>query len=139
MADTASAAKRTIRVVAAEIRNDRGEYLITQRLPHASMPLLWEFPGGKVEPGETDEQALVREIQEELAVDIAAGARSVQVQRDYGSYVIDFASFQAHIVAGTLQRIGVWDFRWVKPAQLSGYRFPPVDQESIDRLLGLDG
>jgi 8-oxo-dGTP diphosphatase len=134
-----TSAKRTIRVVAAEIRDDAGNYLITQRLPHASMPLLWEFPGGKVELGESDHDALVREIQEELAVTIAVGDLSVQLTRDYGHYVIDFHSYQAHVTQGVLQRIGVWDFRWVTPGEFGHYRFPPVDQESIDRLLGLDG
>lgn len=134
-----SEAKRTIRVVAAELCNERGEYLITQRLPHAAMPLLWEFPGGKVEAGETDAQALVREIREELDVDIEVLGPSVSAQRDYGSFCIDFHSLQARLVRGTLSRIGVWDFRWVQPCDLNDYRFPPVDRATIDRLLDLGG
>lgn len=129
--------KRVIRVVAAEIIDLDGRYLITQRLPHAGMPLLWEFPGGKVEPGEGDVEALMREIREELDVDIEVGLRSVSVEREYEPYRIDFHSFAAHITGGTLKRIGVWDFRWVRPAELSRYRFPPVDQATLDRLLGL--
>lgn len=129
--------KRTIRVVAAEISNDRGQYLITQRLPHAAMPLMWEFPGGKVEPGESDEDALIREIREELDVEIQVVARSVSTTHDQGSYRIDFHSFEVRLVRGTLQRIGVWDFRWVQPEELADYRFPPADRDTIDRLLGL--
>ncbi len=129
--------KRTIRVVAAEICNDHGEYLITQRLPHAAMPLLWEFPGGKVEPGETDAEALVREIREELDVEIEVVGTSVSTVRDYGAYCIDFHSLRTRLLSGSLQRIGVWDFRWVKPADLAQYRFPPADRETIDRLLGM--
>ena len=128
---------RTIHVVAAEIRNEAGAYLIAQRLPHAGMPLLWEFPGGKVEPGESDEVALVREIEEELSVRIAITAPSTSVSRDYGIYHIDFRSFQAVIEHGTLQRTGVFDFRWVTPSEFADYRFPPVDQDAIARLLGL--
>lgn len=136
---TDSFKKRVIRVVAAEISDATGAYLITQRLPHAAMPLLWEFPGGKVEPGETDEQALVREIREELEVDIEVGARTLSTVREYDSYIIDFHSFSARVVGGTARRTGVWDFRWVQPPELADYRFPPVDQLTIDRLLGVDG
>lgn len=134
-----AAGKRVIRVVAAEIRAPDGKYLITQRLPHAAMPLLWEFPGGKVEPGETDEAALAREIREELDLDIDVGDRTLSTVRDYDSYRIDFHSFAATVRAGTPQRIGVWDFRWVTPQEFADYRFPPVDQQTIDRLLGHDG
>lgn len=133
---SAPAHKRVIRVVAAEIRNAAGQYLITQRLPHAGMPLLWEFPGGKVEPDENDEAALIREIQEELDVAIEIRGRSVSLRREYDPYIIDFHSFSARIVSGQPRRIGVWDFRWVQPQQLSEYRFPPVDQATIDVLLG---
>ena len=87
--------KRVIRVVAAEIRNELGQYLITQRLPHAGMPLLWEFPGGKVEPDETDEAALIREIREELDVAIEIVSKSVSLRREYEPYTIDFHSFSA--------------------------------------------
>ena len=131
--------KRVIRVVAAEIIDDQGHYLIAQRLPHAAMPLLWEFPGGKVESGESDVDALIREIREELDVDIDVGVRTLSTLREYDTYVIDFHSFEARIRAGQLDRVGVWDFRWVKPAELSDYRFPPADQMTIDRLLGMDG
>jgi 8-oxo-dGTP diphosphatase len=133
------ASKRIIRVVAAEIRSADGLYLITQRLPHAAMPLLWEFPGGKVEPGETDEQALVREIREELDLEIDVNSRTLSTVRDYDSYRIDFHSFSATVRSGIAQRIGVWDFRWVTPAEFADYTFPPVDQQTIDRLLGHDG
>jgi 8-oxo-dGTP diphosphatase len=135
---SAATAKRVIRVVAAEIIDDQGHYLIAQRLPHAGMPLLWEFPGGKVESGETDEEALIREIREELDVDIDIGAKTLSTLREYDSYIIDFHSFEARIRDGVLQRVGVWDFRWVRPQELGDYRFPPADQLTIDRLLGMD-
>ncbi len=130
-------AKKTIRVVAGEIRNESGQYLITQRLPHAAMPLLWEFPGGKVEPGETDAQALIREIHEELDLDIDVVGSSFSAEHDYGAYCIDFHSLQAVVRAGSPLRIGVWDFRWVEPADLALYPFPPADRETIQRLLNL--
>ncbi len=133
------ATRRRIRVVAAEIVDGRGNYLITQRNPYAVMPLLWEFPGGKIESGETDEEALVREISEELGIAIEVGDRSVSTVRDYDDYELEFSSFHATIASGEPQRIDVWDFRWVRPAELDRYRFPPADKASIDRLLGLAG
>ena len=129
-------AKRTIRVVAAEIYDGHGKYLITQRMPHAALPLLWEFPGGKVESGESDVDALVREIREELDVTIAPYGSAASTVADYDRYCIDFHSFPARIVAGQLRRIGVWDFRWVRPEELTDYRFPPADQAALERLLG---
>ncbi len=133
---TDTSAKRIICVVAAEITDDHGHYLITQRLPHAAMPLLWEFPGGKVEPGESDEDALRREIREELDCDIEVVAPTAAVEWEYETFRIDLRCFAAHIRSGTPRRIGVWDFRWVKTPDFGSYRFPPADQESIDRLLG---
>jgi 8-oxo-dGTP diphosphatase len=131
--------KRVIRVVAAEIADGEGRFLITQRLPHASMPLLWEFPGGKVEPGESDEAALARELSEELEIDVAVGRRTLSALHEYDSYVIDFQSFEVRIVGDRQpQRTAVWDFRWVRAHELADYRFPPADQQTIDRLLGLD-
>lgn len=132
--------KRVIRVVAAEISDGQGRFLITQRLPHATMPLLWEFPGGKVEAGETDEAALARELREELQIDVTVGRRTLSTLHEYDSYVIDFQSFEVRIAGDSPpQRTGVWDFRWVRAHELADYRFPPADQLTIDRLLGLDG
>ena len=74
--------KPRIRVVAAVIEQD-GNYLITQRMPHAVMPLLWEFPGGKVEPGETDAVALARELAEEMAIAVHVGDELLGVVKEY--------------------------------------------------------
>ena len=77
--------RRKIRVVGAMIERD-GRYLITQRPPKATLPLLWEFPGGRVEPGETDEEALARELREEMAIAVAVGERVIHVEHAYESY-----------------------------------------------------
>ncbi len=129
--------KRKIRVVAAQIERD-GRYLITQRKPTSSLPLLWEFPGGRVEPGETDPQALAREIKEEMNVEIDVGEPSVAVTHEYEAYIIDFRVYRCRLVSppDAIEAIGVHDHRWVHPSDLDDYEFPGADQQSIDALLG---
>jgi len=129
--------KRKIRVVAAQIERN-GRYLITQRKPTSSLPLLWEFPGGRVEEGETDQQALARELREEMAIDVEVDEPSVAVTHEYDAYVIDFRVYRCRLMSepGSIQKIGVHDARWVHPSELDEYEFPGADQQSIDALLG---
>ncbi|MFO0728480.1 MAG: (deoxy)nucleoside triphosphate pyrophosphohydrolase [Myxococcota bacterium] len=128
--------KRQIRVVAAQIERD-GKYLITQRKPSSSLPLLWEFPGGRVEENESDEDALRREIKEEMKIDVEVGQPSVAVTHEYSAYVIDFRVYRCTIAVpdSAIQKIGIHDFRWVRPAELDDYEFPGADQATIDALL----
>src|SRR5512138_2241778 len=74
--------RRKIRVVGAMIERE-GKYLITQRPPHATLALLWEFPGGRVEPGESDQEALARELHEEMGIAVAVGPRVIHVEHAY--------------------------------------------------------
>ena len=129
-------AKRQIRVVAAQIEKD-GKYLITQRKPSSSLPLLWEFPGGRVEENESDEDALRREIKEEMHIDVDVGEPSVAVTHEYSAYVIDFRVYRCKIDApdSAIKKIGIHDFRWVRPTELDDYEFPGADQATIDALL----
>src|SRR5688572_31392007 len=90
--------KRKIRVVAAQIEKD-GRYLITQRKPSSSLPLLWEFPGGRVEDTETDQEALKRELREEMEVEVEVGPASVAVTHEYSAYVIDFRVYRCKLVS----------------------------------------
>lgn len=128
--------RRKIRVVGAMIEKD-GRYLITQRPPTATLPLLWEFPGGRVEPGETDPEALARELREEMAIDVAVGDRCVHVEHAYEEYDIDFCVYRCRLVSGPVQNIRVHTHRWVKPEELDDYEFPPADEKTIAKLLGL--
>jgi 8-oxo-dGTP diphosphatase len=129
-------AKRQIRVVAAQIERD-GKYLITQRKPSSSLPLLWEFPGGRVEEGETDQAALQRELKEEMEIDVEVSEASVAVTHEYSAYVIDFRVYRCKINTPDekIKKIGIHDFRWVKPSELDEYEFPGADQATIDALL----
>ncbi|MCK6546707.1 (deoxy)nucleoside triphosphate pyrophosphohydrolase [Myxococcota bacterium] len=128
--------KRQIRVVAAQIERN-GEYLITQRKPSSSLPLLWEFPGGRVEEHETDEDALRREIREEMDVEVEVGTASVAVTHEYSAYVIDFRVYRCKLLSpeSRIQKIGIHDYKWVKPSELDDYEFPGADQATIDALL----
>ena len=126
--------KRTIRVVAAVIARD-GKYLITQRMPHATMALMWEFPGGKVEPGESDQVALARELSEEMAVAVRVGDELLAVVKEYERYFIDFHVFWCELVSTEIKCIGVNDFRWVMSDELENYPFPEADQDTVDALL----
>ncbi len=129
--------KPKIRVVAAQIERG-GRYLITQRKPTSSLPLLWEFPGGRVEPGESDPDALARELREEMAIDVIVGPAAVAVTHEYEAYIIDFRVYRCELSSrpDEIRPIGVHDFRWVSPAELDDYEFPGADQASVDALLG---
>lgn len=130
--------KRIIRVVAAEIADGQGRYLITQRNPHAVLPLLWEFPGGRVRQGESEADALRRTLKDNLGVSIEVGPRRLQVERDYQTYRLQLQSFSARVDKGKLDRHDVWDYRWVSPSEFKRYRFPPADKATVDALLGLE-
>jgi len=128
--------RRKIRVVGAMIEQD-GKYLITQRPPTASLPLLWEFPGGRVEPAETDEQALARELEEEMGIAVRVGERVIHVEHSYASYDIDFCVYRCEIRAGAIQHIRVHAHRFVRPDELDQYEFPAADEKTVAKLLGL--
>lgn len=122
------------RVVAAVIEDDKGRILISQRLENAMFPLFWEFPGGKVEPSETGRDALVREIREELGVKIDVGGALIRKTYEYTELVVDFLVFRAKIVSGEPECLACKTFKWVKPAELNKYRFPPADEDVINLL-----
>lgn len=129
---------RSIRVVAAVVEED-GKYLITQRRPEAVLPLLWEFPGGRVEAGESDERALRRELAERLQIDdvILSGEPLATRSHDYHGYTVVLAIYAAKLGQMRPRRGHINAFRWVGPAELGDYQFPPADQATMDRLLGL--
>ena len=133
-------ARRHIRVVGAMLQNAEGRYLITQRPPKASLPLLWEFPGGRVEEGETDEQALAREIREEMNVDVQVLEQALHTRHDYPTYDIDFRVYHCRLrsAEAAIQHLKVHDHRWVTLAEMSQYRFPDADAKTLARLLGLE-
>ncbi|HXN55478.1 MAG TPA: (deoxy)nucleoside triphosphate pyrophosphohydrolase [Myxococcales bacterium] len=125
-----------IRVVAAMLEKD-GRYLITQRRPGGTLPLLWEFPGGRVEEGETDEAALARELREEMDIEVQVRGQVMQVHHSYSDYDIDFRVYRCKLVGGEIAHHRVHDHRWVLPTDLDKYQFPAADEKTLSLLLDL--
>jgi 8-oxo-dGTP diphosphatase len=136
MTNTDVVGKKTIRVVAAVVEHE-GHYLITQRRETAVLPNLWEFPGGKVEPGERDEDALKRELRERLDAEGRIGKKLGEKVHEYDGYRVALALYEAQLVTGKpLHAKRVKDFRWVGSADFDKYPFPDADQQTMDQLLG---
>lgn len=123
-----------IRVVAAIIRRD-GKLLITRRPGNVHLGGLWEFPGGKVEDGESLEQALQREIAEEIGVRILVGSEYFQVEHHYPTRSVRLHFFDCTIVEGEPTQIEVAEMRWVTVMELPAFSFPEADRELIERLI----
>jgi 8-oxo-dGTP diphosphatase len=130
------AAPRTIRVVAAVLERD-GRYLITQRRATAVLPLLWEFPGGRVEPGETDAQALKREFLHRLGAEIEVGKLISFVSHPYEHYVVDLFLYECRPLSENLDARNVAAFKWVASSEFDQYPFTPADEASMNKLLGV--
>jgi 8-oxo-dGTP diphosphatase len=127
--------KRTVRVVAALVAAG-GRYLITQRRATAVLPNLWEFPGGRVETGETDAQALAREICERLGVQIEVGQMISFVSHPYEHYNVDLYLYECQLMTRELQTLGVQAFRWITSDGFDELDFAPADEASMSQLLG---
>ena len=125
--------KKVTEVVAALIW-DGDRFLICQRPAHKARGLLWEFVGGKVEPGESKEQALVRECREELAVTISVSKVFMEVDHDYPDLNVHLTLFNAAIIEGTPQMLEHNDIRWITPKEIPQYEFCPADKEILRRL-----
>lgn len=132
--------RRHIRVVGALLEKDGGRYLITQRPPTASLPLLWEFPGGRVEEGEADDQALARELREEMGIQVVVKEQVMHTHHEYPNYDIDFRVFRCELAVpeGAIHHVRVHDHRWVTLSEMGGYQFPDADARTLERLLDLD-
>ena len=113
---------------------DENRFLACQRPAHKARGLLWEFVGGKVEPGETREQALIRECQEELAITVAVQDVFMEVDHVYPDLTVHLTLFNASIAEGTPQKIEHNDLRWITVDEIDEYEFCPADEEILRRL-----
>lgn len=126
--------KPLIRVVSAAIERN-GEYLITQRSEHAVLPLLWEFPGGRVEDGETDASALQRELGERLGLDSEPDEQLSATTREYDDYIVELVLYRCELGPIEPRSLTVNTLAWVRLEELEQYEFTPADQKSMDALL----
>jgi len=115
------------------------KFMICQRPAHKARGLLWEFVGGKVEPGETGEQALVRECREELAVEIAVGEVFMDVTHTYPDLTVHLVLYHATIAKGEPQMLEHNDIRWITPAEIGNYAFCPADEEILKEIVKRHG
>ncbi len=120
-------------VVAALIW-DGDRFMACQRPAHKARGLLWEFVGGKVEPGETKEAALIRECREELAVTIAVDEVFMDVTHEYPDLTVHLTLFHARITSGEPQKLEHHDIRWLTVDEIDDYPFCPADDEILARL-----
>lgn len=120
-------------VVAALIWRGK-EFMICQRPAHKTRGLLWEFVGGKVEPGETGKQALVRECREELGVTVSVGEPFMEVTHTYPDITVHLVLFHASIVEGEPRMLEHNDIRWITADEIGQYAFCPADEEILERL-----
>jgi len=120
-------------VVAALIWN-KNKFMICQRPANKARGMLWEFVGGKVEPGETKEQALIRECQEELAITLSVGDIFMDVTHEYPDITVHLTLFNAAIAKGIPQKLEHNDIRWITTDEIPQYKFCPADTMILRRL-----
>lgn len=125
--------KPYVEVVAALIW-DNDKFLICQRPKNKARALLWEFVGGKVEKGESKEEALIRECREELAIDIVVDRVFIEVTHDYPDITIHLTLFNSRIVGGELKLLEHNAMAWITPFEIDNYEFCPADEVILDKL-----
>lgn len=127
--------KKTVHVVAAIIRNDDGEILCALRGPNMTLGNYWEFPGGKIEQGETKEEALVREIKEELNCHIQVLDHVDDTRYEYEKVIVRLETFISKIVAGNPEASEHEEIRWVKIEDLHLLEWAPADIPAVQKLI----
>lgn len=120
-------------VVAALVWRD-GKFMICQRPAHKARGLLWEFVGGKVEPGETKEQALIRECREELDITASVGDVFFDVVHEYPDLTVHLTLFHSAIAEGEPKLLEHVDLRWITPDEIPQYEFCPADVEILKKI-----
>ena len=113
------------------------KFMICQRPAHKARGLLWEFVGGKVELGETKEQALMRECKEELDILLSVGDVFMDVVHEYPDLTVHLTLFNATIAEGEPQKLEHNDIRWILPSEIPNYEFCPADEAILDKIKDL--
>jgi 8-oxo-dGTP diphosphatase len=126
-----------VRVVAAVLRDERGRVLIAQRPAGKHMAGYWEFPGGKIAPGESSEQALRRELAEELGVALRRCHPLLQLRHDYADRVVELEVFAVDDYAGAPAGLEAQALKWVAAAELGAQALLPADRPIVEALNSL--
>ena len=126
--------RKVTEVVAALIWQEN-KFMICQRPAHKARGLLWEFVGGKVDPGETKQQALIRECREELAVEVSVGDVFMEVLHEYPDLLVRLTLFNSAIVSGEPQMLEHNDIQWITVEQIPDFDFCPADVDILKKLM----
>jgi 8-oxo-dGTP diphosphatase len=126
---------KTVHVVGAVILNERREILCALRSKNMSLPGLWEFPGGKLEPGESPQQSLVREIKEELGCDIEVGEFITECTYQYPNVIVHLSTYFARVVHGQPKAREHEKLAWLPLDRLKSLAWAPADIPTVDKLL----
>ncbi|MCA0993497.1 8-oxo-dGTP diphosphatase MutT [Pseudalkalibacillus hwajinpoensis] len=126
---------KKVKVVGAVIRNKQDEFLCALRSPTMSLPNLWEFPGGKIEEGETPEQTLIREIEEELDCEISVQEKVEEVLHEYPNVIVNLLTYESTIINGEPKAKEHAKLEWVSKNDLRSLEWAPADIPTIDKLL----
>lgn len=113
---------------------DENRFMICQRPAHKARGSLWEFVGGKVEPGESKEEALIRECREELGVTVDVGEIFMEVTHQYPDITVHLTLFSASIREGVPQKLEHQDIRWITAEEIGKFSFCPADTEILEKL-----
>ena len=125
--------KKNIHVVGAVI-TDNGKILCAQRGLEKALPSLWEFPGGKIEATETPQQALQREIHEEMHIEIEIGEQVEHTVHEYDFGIVHLTTFYCRLVQGTPVLTEHIAIQWLKPSELDQLQWAPADIPAIEKL-----
>lgn len=123
---------KTIHVVCAVIR--KGDKIFATQRGYGKFKDGWEFPGGKIEPGETPQQALKREIQEELATEIEVGDEIMQIEYDYPDFHLSMKCFWCQVISGHLSLLEAEDARWLSKDTIESVDWLPADSELVEKI-----
>ena len=126
--------EKTMTEVVAALIWDNEKFMICQRPAHKTRSFLWEFVGGKVESGETKEQALIRECKEELNVLLFVGDVFMDVVHEYPDITVHLTLFNATIAEGEPQKLEHNDIQWITPSEITKYEFCPADEEILKEI-----
>ncbi|KZZ83045.1 MULTISPECIES: (deoxy)nucleoside triphosphate pyrophosphohydrolase [Bacillaceae] len=126
--------KKTVKVVGAVIHNDQNQILCALRSPEMSLPDYWEFPGGKIEDGESPEESLVREIEEELGCRIHVKEKIVDVLHEYDKVIVNLLTYHASIVSGNPEAKEHAELRWTAVEALNELEWAPADIPTVLHL-----